>query len=305
MRTLSIDYDSDQPFFEANHFREDQKLIGYLTRRFKLQKEILKKKLMKAKPSMDVSHLISPEALNDYLKRYAQSDAMGRESEIYNMIYFDFQFANNARLHKQFFEIEMEIAKRLLEKVRNLFTNSEDLYLWNSGNNLYPPGGYLGWHTNNNNADMGWRLYTSYTEEPGKSFFRYLDPITKEIITSNDSQWNFRLFNISRKRPFWHCVYTDTSRISMGYLIQRKAVIKRKYQEMRLNGYQRRVGSVYGRSYRWLAENYPHEYKRLSVWFNVQINSLIWDFIRLVRKTRIVYTVKKFLRLILKEDKAV
>ncbi len=75
----------------------------------------------------------------------------------------------------------------------------------------------MGWHTNSDNP--GWRLYINYAEEPGKSFFRYRDPDTREIVTSIDKQLNFRLFRASMEKPLWHAIYSDTNRFSLGYRI--------------------------------------------------------------------------------------
>lgn len=89
-------------------------------------------------------------------------------------------------------------------------------YLRPSGRFWYPSTGYMGWHNNNDNE--GYRLYANWAEEGHKSFFRYRDPVTKEIVTSWDKKgWNFRLFECSEETTTWHCVYSDTNRISVGY----------------------------------------------------------------------------------------
>ncbi len=77
----------------------------------------------------------------------------------------------------------------------------------------YPAEGYLGWHIDKD----GDRLYASFAE--GKSFFRYQDPTTQEIITSWDlpNQWIFRLFNFDKNNPTWHCIKAYDLRISVGY----------------------------------------------------------------------------------------
>ena len=88
-----------------------------------------------------------------------------------------------------------------------------------SGHFLYPKNGYMGWHTN---ADTPYlRCYITYSEN-GDSYFKYRDPITKEIITDKDNLgWTLRYFKISNKidELLWHCVYSNTTRISMGYRI--------------------------------------------------------------------------------------
>ena len=86
-----------------------------------------------------------------------------------------------------------------------------------SGHFLYPSGGYMGWHTNW--RVPGWRMYVTYAEKPKKSCFRYLDPNTGEVATSWDSEWDFRLFRVHNRKPFWHAVYSDTNRFSIGYRI--------------------------------------------------------------------------------------
>ncbi len=77
----------------------------------------------------------------------------------------------------------------------------------------YPKGGYIGWHID----QTGDRLYSAYAE--GKSFFRYRDPDTKEIITSWDAsgKWSFRIFHFDEDNPMWHCVGAEDLRVSVGY----------------------------------------------------------------------------------------
>jgi hypothetical protein len=86
-----------------------------------------------------------------------------------------------------------------------------------SGHFLYPPGGYMGWHTNS--RVPGRRLYLSYVAEPGRSFFRYRDPDSSEVVTTWDNGLDLRVFDIDRSRPLWHAVYSDTYRLSFGYRV--------------------------------------------------------------------------------------
>ena len=88
-----------------------------------------------------------------------------------------------------------------------------------SGWFIYPPTGYMGWHTNYKKSC--YRLYISYATEHQKSFFRYLNPETNEIITDYDDQGiTIRKFFVPPKPPyFWHCVGSNCIRISLGYRI--------------------------------------------------------------------------------------
>ncbi len=93
-------------------------------------------------------------------------------------------------------------------------TGRKDFSMIPVAKTLYPPKeGYLGWHID----QVGGRIYAAYAE--GKSFFRYRDPETKEIITSWDKpgEWNFRIFDFDEKNPMWHCVGAEDMRISIGY----------------------------------------------------------------------------------------
>lgn len=84
-----------------------------------------------------------------------------------------------------------------------------------TGKFWYPENGYMGWHTNN--TYPGFRFYCTHAQEANKSFFRYRDPETGEIVTSWDRVgWMGRIFKIDKDRPFWHCVYSETNRISTG-----------------------------------------------------------------------------------------
>jgi hypothetical protein len=64
------------------------------------------------------------------------------------------------------------------------------------------------------------KLYVSCAEEPSKSFFRYRDPDTHEIITSPDKEWNVRLFALRADKLLWHAIYSETNRFSLGDVIQ-------------------------------------------------------------------------------------
>ena len=55
-----------------------------------------------------------------------------------------------------------------------------------SGWYIYPSNGYMGWHTNENKP--GGRLYFTYAPSAQKSFFRYIDPISKKMETLWDNE---------------------------------------------------------------------------------------------------------------------
>jgi hypothetical protein len=84
-----------------------------------------------------------------------------------------------------------------------------------SGAMIYPPGGWMGWHTNSNSS--GWRLYVNYVAAGNRSFFRWAQAGT--LATDYDAAgFNFRMFRIdSGDQLFWHCIYAGEWRLSLGF----------------------------------------------------------------------------------------
>ena len=112
---------------------------------------------------------------------------------------------------------DMKFTKLLLKEVQRLVKSN---HVIPSGCFLYPPTGYMGWHTNC--LEPVKRLYITYASEDKKSFFRYRDPETKQIITDYDDKGiTLREFNVTDKPPyFWHCVGSECNRLSFGYQIR-------------------------------------------------------------------------------------
>lgn len=83
----------------------------------------------------------------------------------------------------------------------------------------YPKTGYMGWHTNSDSP--GRRLYITYTDIGGKSFFRYKDIESGKIITDyDDAGLTFRQFTVSENPPhLWHSVGSNCNRFSFGFII--------------------------------------------------------------------------------------
>jgi len=103
-------------------------------------------------------------------------------------------------------EPEMITLAEYLEEVDN------QAYI-NTGLFHCPPGGFCGWHTNSN--VQGPRMYLVWAEEDNKSFFRWKDPQTGEIIT----KWEKKGWNINKFiAPAWHTLASWTNRISLGFM---------------------------------------------------------------------------------------
>ena len=87
-----------------------------------------------------------------------------------------------------------------------------------SGNFLYPPGGFKEWHTNMD-GEPGWRMYIIHKGE-GRSYFRYVCPDTMQIKTIEDEDGQINIFRVGPDLPFWHAVKSvDAHRYSKGFII--------------------------------------------------------------------------------------
>lgn len=86
-----------------------------------------------------------------------------------------------------------------------------------SGSLWYPPSSYRLWHTNENQP--GWRMYivdfdAPFTARTQVSFFRYLNPRTKEIVTLPEKPRIVRFFKVEQDpdQLFWHCIVNPSTR---------------------------------------------------------------------------------------------
>jgi len=107
-----------------------------------------------------------------------------------------------------------------------------DLLAWSGSRNnavkmLYPKGGFMGWHHNANAS--GYNILLSWSEN-GTGFFRYQDPVTKEIITMNDSPgWTCKVGYYGKfsepEKTYWHCAGAPhEERFTLGYIIPHKGM---------------------------------------------------------------------------------
>lgn len=108
----------------------------------------------------------------------------------------------------------LDISYKMNHLIQEIFPNKK---VAPTGHFHYPPTGYMGWHTNSNATGM--RMYVTWTEEAKKSFFRYVH--NGEMFTDyDDAGLTVRLFEVVDKEPFfWHCVGSETDRLSFGYSI--------------------------------------------------------------------------------------
>lgn len=85
--------------------------------------------------------------------------------------------------------------------------------------NYYPPGGFVGWHTNWN-ANAYQILFT--WSKTGDGYFKYYDNQTKEIVTIQDVPgWQCRwyYFGLQKEEDHhcWHAAYAGCDRFTLAY----------------------------------------------------------------------------------------
>ena len=122
----------------------------------------------------------------------------------------DFNKAKNNNVRN----INPIFTEKILPYVESIFYND---MVSAAGQYFYPPTGYMSWHTNHRFPCH--RVYITYASEDKKSFFRYRDPETGNIITDYDDKGiTVRKFFVPFYPPyFWHCVGSECDRISFGF----------------------------------------------------------------------------------------
>ena len=82
----------------------------------------------------------------------------------------------------------------------------------------YPPGGFVGWHTNYDAS----AYQVLFTWSKGDGYFRYLDKNTGEIVTIQDVEgWQCRHYYFGPEdephNHCWHSAYAGDERITLAY----------------------------------------------------------------------------------------
>jgi hypothetical protein len=213
-----IDFESAQIFYELDELAGDRELLALMTACLEAQKaagaEVLRDSF---RPHPDALREVSQEALEAILRTGKDVSDIRSEQNLSNCLVFNVSNIAGGVSSREVISLRKDVDRAMSRRLKRLFRDGGRLSVVNSGHFWYPPGGYMGWHTNLKNP--GWRLYSSYCDEPGNSFFRYRNPDTGAIVTSMDRRWHFRLFRITSEKPLWHAVYSQTNRFSVGYKI--------------------------------------------------------------------------------------
>lgn len=123
-----------------------------------------------------------------------------------------------------------------------LKTLDKDLIAWSGSRNnavkmLYPKGGYMGWHHNANAS--GYNILLSWSEK-GTGYFRYQDPVTKDIVTMHDEPgWTCKVGYYGKltepDRLYWHCANAEhEERFTLGYVIPHEGLWTNMCEDIQL-----------------------------------------------------------------------
>jgi hypothetical protein len=174
---------------------------------------------------------VAPEALERILSDGDDIHGIAEDDGLSDVIVFNAAHLDSSVRDGDVARLREELDREMTSMLRNLLGFGWNLEARRSGHFWYPPGSHMAWHTNN--KAPGWRVYLTHTKEPGRSFFRYRDPLSGEIVTSKDNRWDLRLFRVDPAQSLWHAVYSETDRFSFGYAIVIKPFIRAALSQAR------------------------------------------------------------------------
>ena len=84
---------------------------------------------------------------------------------------------------------------------------------------FYPPGGFIGWHSNAN--AIGHNVIFTWSES-GDGCFKFIDPLTKELIVMPDKKgWSLKAGYFGQDdHEVFHCAETKCNRITLSFVFK-------------------------------------------------------------------------------------
>lgn len=221
--TMRISLHDGHYYCELTDWRLDQPLLDAVRECVRVQRECARERYQTGfVPDASGKEVVSEGYLRKILATGQDIHGISTQREISNVIVFNSHRFQDSVNGEEIAVGRKRVDELIAQRIERDFLAGKGLSVSNSGHFWYPPGGYMSWHTNS--GCPGWRLYVTYAEQPGKSFFRYRDVASGSIVTSYDDTWDFRMFEICRERPLWHAVYSDTHRFSLGFVIRPRSL---------------------------------------------------------------------------------
>ena len=221
-RRATLNYDADTGVFDLDPSVLSDDFRDAVMQCIVAQKEAAGAAFSAFKPNPGALAEVSEEALAQLLTQGKDVHGISKQRSISDVIVFSARNIPDSLRSATVEALRAQVDKKAFKLVKSIFPGTSRLVVSGSGHFWYPSGSYMGWHTNS--GVPGWRVYINYAEEEGKSFFRYRDPVTSEITTLMDKEWNMRIFRITSENPLWHAIYSGTNRFSLGYVIYRESL---------------------------------------------------------------------------------
>ncbi|HEY7530217.1 MAG TPA: hypothetical protein VIC56_06035 [Gemmatimonadota bacterium] len=232
-----LDLSSLEPYVELRDWSADAELRGLVAACVRAQRDAAEGHVRETyRPDPEAAEVGASEAaLQALLAEQRDVHGISTERHISNVVLFNSpRYADSVR-SAEVVRLRRRVDAAIARRIRRSFRAPTPLTVTTSGHFWYPPGGYMAWHTNSGRP--GWRMYVVWTDDPGRSFFRYRDPRTGAIVTSFDTGFDVRLFEIRADRPLWHAIRSDTHRFSLGYVVRPTT----RWAQLR-EGLRRRLG---------------------------------------------------------------
>lgn len=222
---------SSRPYHELEDWLDDEPLMADMRALVDHQRSLAGRSDTGFRPNPDAAEEVSEAALERILEAGRDIHGISRDRHISNVVSFDALGDGTGIADRELQTLRRRVDARVAARLRATFETPHPLRVRCSGHFWYPPGGYMGWHTNS--GAPGWRVYITHAREPGKSFFRYRLPDTGVVVTSRDRTWDVRLFRIAASAPLWHAVYSETDRYSLGYVVHRASILEAAAERVR------------------------------------------------------------------------
>lgn len=209
---------NDSGLFDLKTDFLDDNIKQHVVQTVNAQKRAAQQAMKTYAPIESALDELTTEKLQALINAGEDVHGISTSRHISNVICFGEKKITDAVLDDDVDQLRRAVDENVSERLQDIFNCNHRLSIASSGHFWYPQGSFMGWHTNS--GAPGWRIYINYAEEPGKSFFRYRHQTTGEIITLWDDVWNMRVFRVTSENPLWHCVYSNTNRFSLGYVVK-------------------------------------------------------------------------------------
>ena len=227
---MNIDLNKGIPFYHLPGC-PDRDVEALAMRCIGAQREVADPRTTSPDALVAAKAAVSPAALERILAANDDIHGIAENAELSDVISFNASHLHTSVRSERVAELRRQLDLAMTKMLRRLLGYDWTLEARRSGHFWYPPGSHMAWHTNN--KAPGWRVYLTCASEPGRSFFRYRDPRTGDIITTMDSQWDLRLFRVDPAQSLWHAVYSETDRFSFGYAVVIKPLIRAAFGHAR------------------------------------------------------------------------